>query len=70
MKTIKVISPDSKVLIAECIKGSVNAVCINRCGSVDYQCSWWNGDSRNLAWVSSSEVRPDGSQPQTSIGFK
>lgn len=72
---IEVIRPGTDVTIrapgsTDAVTGVVTGVMIRAHGPSGYEVSWWNGNSRTLAWFEPFEVTPaDHSVRPTAIGF-
>ena len=67
MSHLTLFRPNHAVMIGEDIEALVLAISI-RGSNVQYEVSWWNGSTRNTAWMSPEELRPmDNSKLQ--VGF-
>src|SRR3954447_4468871 len=62
-------APDSWVLIGDNIPATVQQVCIQEEGRVQYQCIWWNERDRKEVWLSAYEVKPHPDSKQMEVGF-
>jgi hypothetical protein len=70
MSEITVYRPGAEVLIGKEIKTSVLQVCIKRDGYVNYEVSWFDGNSRHAELLEEFELSPvEGMLPDKTIGF-
>ena len=70
---ISIIGPGTKVLLGigddKEVAGIVRQVSIGADG-IEYQCAYWDGNTRNLDWLTEGEVSDACAGPRTVIGFK
>lgn len=59
----------SKVIIRDDIKAFITGILIRANDHIQYECTYWNGDSRNCAWLEDMEVNPDGAIDKKHVGF-
>lgn len=63
-----VYAPGTPVTIGDKIDALIVAVQIDSGWSVTYQVAWWNGNTRELEWITADEISAANDGP-TTIGF-
>lgn len=64
-----VISPRSRVRLADDVETVVLAVTIRDGGPACYEVAWWNGNARQTAWVEPHELTQECRRKPLRIGF-
>lgn len=67
---IEVIQPGSAVLIGEKVRAVVLQVVVRDKNLIEYQVSWWEGNSRRSEWLQEIEVERSDSTQSLQIGFR
>ena len=68
--TIDIHSIGTTVSLTESISATIVTISIHANNYVQYECSWWNGDTRVKDWFSSSNFLSVGEKDAvTKIGF-
>ena len=66
---LSIIEPGTSVLIGDDIPAVVMGVLIRANKSVTYECSWWNGRTREEKWLAECEVEMADGREYSAIGF-
>lgn len=66
---IEVIPVGSIVYIGDDVPATVMAIWIRANNHVSYECSWWNGRSREEKWVEAFEVHKTEKTVRQKVGF-
>ena len=66
---IEVIQVGTGVTLLNGSEAVVSAICIRGTDAVTYECSWWDGSSRQTDWFLEKEFSSLG-QERRGIGFK
>jgi uncharacterized protein YodC (DUF2158 family) len=68
---MEVFRPGTEVLLKNELPAIVVGVSIYSDDTIQYQCAWWNGRSRNKDWIKPCEiVSAVNSSSKMKIGFK
>lgn len=67
---IEVIAPGSQVRLSGGIVAGVLQVNVMPNFHVQYQCVWWDGNTRNTQWVEAWEVTTEADDKPLRIGFR
>lgn len=70
MKSLIVLAIGTPVHIADDIKATVTTISIHDDNYVTYEVVWWDGRTRNTAWVEEFEIAKLEHSQSTLIGFK
>lgn len=71
MKTLKVYSVNSRVLVGGSIEAKVIGVGIRANDAVMYEVVWWDNNVRHQEWLQAAELKPFGdNQSSRRIGFQ
>lgn len=53
---LSVLPVGSRTLIRGDIKAIITGIMIHGKDHIQYECSWWNGESRTSAWLDATEI--------------
>ncbi len=70
MGTIELIQVGSPVTVGEDIRAAITGIAIDAECRVTYQCSWWDGRTRQSEWLEQFEVQRVPGVEQMTIGFQ
>lgn len=68
---IEVYPPGTMVVLDEDVEAKIVTVALHDSEYVQYECTWWSGQSRSREWFSGSDILEvlDSSQEKRKIGF-
>ena len=67
---MQVMRPGTKGVIDDEIQATITSVAIHVGDYIQYQCAWWNGDSRNTEWFHENNLEAlDKRKKKIKIGF-